>query len=90
MFQRLPSALQCIQRDLAQVLDPAHITSACREAGYRFRQRLLDPVTTIQLFVLQVLRGNLAIARLREFTDRAFSEGAYCKARMRLPLPVLQ
>lgn len=90
MFQRLQSALQCIQRDLAQVLDPAHITSACREAGYRFRQRLLDPVTTIQLFVLQVLRGNVAIARLREFTDRSFSEGAYCKARLRLPLPVLQ
>jgi Transposase DDE domain len=90
MFQRLQSALQAIQRDLAQVLTPAHITSACQEVGYRFRQRLLDPITTIQLFVLQVLRGNFAIARLREFTDRAFSEAAYCKARMRLPLQVLQ
>jgi hypothetical protein len=90
MFQRLQSALQSLQRDLAQVLTPAHITTACREAGYRFRQRLLDPVTTIQLFVLQILRGNFAIARLREFTDLAFSEAAYCKARMRLPLQVLQ
>lgn len=90
MFQRLHSALQSIQRDLAQVLDSTHITSACQEVGYRFRQRLLDPVTTIQLFVLQVLRGNFAIARLREFTARAFSAAAYCKARMRLPLQVLQ
>ena len=90
MFQRLQSALQHIQRDLAQVLDPTHITGACQEVGYRFRQRLLDPVTTIQLFVLQVLRGNFACARLREFTDRAFSEAAYCKARRRLPLQVLQ
>ena len=90
MFPRLHSALQGIQRDLAQVLDPAAITTACREAGYRFRSRLLDPVTTIHLFVLQILNGNFAIARLREFTDRVFSEAAYCKARIRLPLPVLQ
>jgi len=90
MFQRLQSALQHIQRDLTQVLDSSHIRGACQEVGYRFRQRLLDPVTTIQLFVLQVLRGNVAIACLREFTDRVFSEGAYCKAWRRLPLPVLQ
>jgi len=90
MFQRLHSALQRIHRELAEVLDAASITDACQQAGYRFRRRLLDPVATIQLFVLQLLKGNFAIARLREFTDRTFSEAAYCKARTRLPLPVLQ
>lgn len=90
MFQRLRTALQHIQTALVQVLDAASITSACQAAGYHFRQRLLDPVTTIQLFVLQVLKGNVAIARLREFTARTFSEAAYCKARIRLPLQVLQ
>ncbi len=90
MFPRLHSALQHIQRELAQVLDPAAITAACQQAGFRFRRRLLDPITTIHLFVLQILNGNLAIARLREFTDRIFSEAAYCKARIRLPLQVLQ
>ena len=88
MFQRLHSALQRIQQELAQVLNPTSITDACQEAGYRFRRRLLDPVTTIHLFVLQVLKGNFASARLREFTDRTFSEAAYCKARSRLPLQV--
>src|ERR1700733_14322580 len=90
MFQRLHFALQRLQRELAEVLDPAAITGACQEAGYRFRRRLLGPVATIHLFVLQILKGNFAIARLREFTDRTFSEAAYCKARSRLPLGVLQ
>lgn len=90
MFPRLHTALQRIQRDLAQVLDPAHITAACQEAGYRFRRRVLDPVTTIHLFVLQILQGNFAIARLKEFSTQVFTEAAYCKARLRLPLAVLQ
>jgi hypothetical protein len=90
MFLSLQSALQRIQHDLAQVLDPDLITRICRTVGYRFRCRLFDPITTIHLFVLQILRGNVAIARLKDFTDQVFTEAAYCKARMRLPLEVLQ
>jgi hypothetical protein len=90
VFQRVRTALEQIQTDLAKVLDPAQITAACRGAGHRFRVRVLDPITTIHLFVLQVLKGNCAIARLRDFTDSSFSAAAYCKARARLPLAVLQ
>ena len=90
MFQRLHTALQQIQQELAQVLDAAQITAACQEAGYRFRSRLLDPVTTLHLFVLQILKGNFAIARLKDFSTKVFTEAAYCKARGRLPLRVLQ
>jgi hypothetical protein len=90
MLQRVRVALQRIQKDLAQVLDAAQITAVCREAGYHFRQRVLDPVTTIHLFVLQILHGNFAVARLQDFADEDFTEAAYCKARGRLPLQVLQ
>lgn len=90
MFQHVDAALRRIQREVAQVLDADHISAVCREVGYRFRQRVLDPVTTIHLFVIQILNGNFAIARLKDFTDRVFSEAAYCKARCRLPLKVLQ
>ena len=82
-------ALRRIQQDLAQILDAPQITRVCREVGYRFRKRLLDPITTIQLFVVQILNGNFAVARLQDFTDEEFSEAAYCKARGRLPLGVL-
>jgi hypothetical protein len=90
MFQHVQGALRHIQRDLAQVLDPAHIAAVCKEVGYKFRQRLLDPITTIHLFVIQILNRNFAVARLKDFTDKVFSEAAYCKARARLPLKVLQ
>jgi hypothetical protein len=90
MFDPVRDALRRIQKDLAQVLDAWHITAVCREVGYRFRQRLLDPIATIHLFVVQVLHGNFAVARLQDFTDEPFSEAAYCKARRRLPLAVLQ
>jgi hypothetical protein len=83
-------ALRRIQQDLARVLDAPQITRVCREAGYRFRRRLLDPITTIHLFVMQILHGNFAAARLQDFADEPFSEAAYCKARGRLPLAVLQ
>ena len=90
MFAHVYAALRHIQKDLAQLLEPAQINAVCKETGYRFRQRLLDPVTTIHLFLIQILHGNFAIARLKDFTDLVFSEAAYCKARVRLPLKVLQ
>ena len=90
MFPRLRAALRRIQTDLEQLLEPTQIVAVCREAGYHWRKRLLDPITTIRLFVLQILNGNLAVARLPEFTRKVFSEAAYCKARGRLPLRVLQ
>jgi hypothetical protein len=90
MFDPVRDALRRIQQDLAEVLDAGQITAVCREVGYRFRQRLLDPIATIHLFVVQVLHGNFAVARLQDFTDEPFSEAAYCKARGRLPLAVLQ
>jgi len=90
MVNRIPAALRHIQEDLSAVLDPEEIAAVCREVGYRFRKRVLDPVTTIHLFVTQILNGNFAVARLKEFTDKEYSEAAYCNARGRLPLQVLQ
>lgn len=89
MFANLQSALRRIRNDLALLLEPESIENACRELGHTFRERVLDPVTTVHLFLLQILHGNCAIARLRDFTSKVFSEAAYCKARIRLPLGVL-
>jgi Transposase DDE domain len=90
MFANVDAALRRVHAELARVLGAEQINHVCREVNHRFRRRLLDPVTTIHLFVLQILHGNCAIARLKDFTDKAFSEAAYCKARMRLPLAVLR
>jgi Transposase DDE domain len=90
MLFHLNAALRRIQEDLAKVLQPEQIATACRDVGHKYRERVLDPITTIHLFVTQILHGNFAVARLREFADEAFSEAAYCKARGRLPLALLQ
>ena len=66
------------------------IRDACLRVGYSWRNRKLDPVATISLFLLQILHGNTACQHVVQFGRRAFSATAYCKARKRLPLAVLQ
>jgi hypothetical protein len=88
-------ALERIKHDLDPHLPPAAIESACAAAGHRWRARKLGPVATVHLFVLQVLHGNTAIRHLRHLAAAAgasssFSAAAYCGARARLPVAVLQ
>lgn len=90
MPPRIVPILARLRQDLAQILHPDSIRSACHEAGYRWRNRELDPVTTVLLFLLQVLHGNTACQHVVHFGRWAFTASAYCKARRRLPLRVLQ
>ena len=63
------------------------LLAACEEAGYSaWRDRVLTPVTTIQLFLLQILHGNTACSHLPHLAGLRFSASAYCQARARLPL----
>lgn len=79
-----------IKDELSRYLPEEVIESACRDAGHRWRERKLGPVLTIQLFVLQILNGNTAIRHLRHLAKLPIKAASYCKARMRLPLAVLQ
>jgi hypothetical protein len=83
-------ALRQIKDDLATHLSPTFIESVCREVGYHWRDRVLNPVTTIHLFILQILQFNTACAHLRHLTNKSFSASAYCQARSRLPLAVIK
>ncbi len=63
------------------------IIAACAEAGSTsWRARVLTPVTTIQLFLLQILHGNPACSHVPHLSGLRFSAAAYCQARARLPL----
>ena len=84
------AALQRVKQELDQYLPAPVIERACVAAGHRWRRRKFDPVFTIQLFVLQVLHFNTAITHLRHLAQMPINAAAYCKARMRLPLAVLQ
>ena len=90
MPTRILPILDRLRQDLAQILSPESIRAACQQAGYRWRNRELDPVATVMLFLLQILHGNTACEHVVHFGQWAFSASAYCKARRRLPLRVLQ
>jgi hypothetical protein len=64
------------------------VEAVCRELGHAWRDRELDPATTIGLFVQQVLHGNCPCSEVRHLAAAPFTPGAYCQARSRLPLAV--
>lgn len=90
MTFRISSVLRQIRDDLAAVLSPRTIRDVCSQIEHRWRNRILDPVTTIHLFVLQILHGNTACTHLARLTGQSFSASAYCQARTRLPLALLE
>jgi len=82
--------LRRIKRDLRPFLSEDSILAACRQIGHTWRNRQFGPVRTLHLFILQVLCFNTAMTHLRHLAKEAVHAPAYCKARMRLPLAVLQ
>jgi Transposase DDE domain len=90
MHPSIIPVLARLRQDINAILKPEAIREACRQAGYSWRDRKLDPVATISLFLLQILHGNTACQHVVQFGRWAFSATAFCKARKRLPLGVLQ
>jgi hypothetical protein len=83
-------ALRQVKEEVANLLSPSVIRQVCEESGYRWRRRTLDPVTTIHLFLLQILHRNAACTHLPHLAGKRFTAAAYCQARMRLPVEVLK
>jgi hypothetical protein len=79
-----------IKDDPAALIDPDVVEQACRDARHRWRDRMLDPVRTLEVFAAQVAHGNTAIAHAIRLVGGEFSESAYCQARARLPLTVMR
>ena len=52
MASTITDVVQQFKSDWTRLLEPAAIRLACRAVGYRWRERLLDPVVTLQLFLV--------------------------------------
>ena len=78
------------KRNWTEELNDQNIAAACSQCGMQWIRSLLNPVTTIQLFLLQVLHGNTACSELPHLSRMTFTAAAYCKARMRIKLEVFQ
>lgn len=83
-------ALRQVREDLAGLLERECVERICREVGHTWRDRRLDPWTTLHLFILQITHQNTAMIHLPHLSGERFSPAAYCKARQRLPLEAVR
>lgn len=90
MALSIPQIVRQFKADVANVLSAETIHAICKDLGYRWRDRLLNPVSTVHVFMMQILHGNTACTALPRLAGVAFSAAAYCDARMRLPLDLFQ
>src|SRR5215467_6182480 len=82
MTATLTQVVKQFQQDWASQLEPEAILAACRGIAYQWRERTRNPVTTIQLFFVQILHGNTACTHLRHLTKLNVTASAYCQARI--------
>ena len=54
-------------------LSDGNIKQACIESGMSWISSLLNPVTTIQIFLLQILFGNTACSHMPHLTGMCFT-----------------
>jgi len=90
MARSILVAVRQIKSELARFLAPDFIRQVCESVGHVWRNRILDPVTTLHLFALQILHGNTACAHVPRLGAVKCTGEAFVQARQRLPLGVLE
>ena len=86
----IATTVRQVKEDLPGSLGP-HVQQSLSDHGhYTWRDRVLSPLATILLFVQQVMHGNTAMSHLRHLSDLTFTAAAYCRARQRLPLTLIE
>jgi hypothetical protein len=90
MALSIPEILRQFKADVATAIAPETVMKICRYLGHRCRERVLDPVTTVHVFLLQILHGNTACTALARLAEVPFTATAYCLARKRLPLALFE
>jgi hypothetical protein len=86
MVPRITAVLTRLKTDWEAQLQPDTIQAVCQEDGFTScRHRVLTPVTTVQLFLLQILHGDTACSYLPHLSGLRFSTSAHCQARSKLP-----
>jgi len=87
MVSTMTTILQRFTGEWAMLLQPEAILTVCHEIGYTaWRDRVLTPVTTVHLFLLQILHSNTACSHSAPSVGLRFTAAAYCQARAKLRL----
>jgi len=83
-------ALSCVRNGTDDLLLPEHINQLALTSNHLFRNTPLTPGNTLRLFVQQIAHGNVACASVRHLANEDFSDSAWCQARARLPIELIQ
>ena len=74
-----------IKEDPSALIDPGVVARACEEHGHRWRERTLDPVSTLRAFAVQIANGNTAISHTIRLVGGGFSESASARPARACP-----
>lgn len=74
----------------SDLLRPERFNQLARRLGHEFRDSVLTPGITLKLFVQQIAHGNIACSAVKHLAGEEFSDSAWCQARSRLPIELIQ
>jgi Transposase DDE domain len=83
-------ALTRVRDQAAQLLVPDRINQLARVKDHTFRNTILTPGNTLCWFVRQIAHGNVACTSVHRLAGEKFSDAAWCQARQRLPMELIQ
>ena len=83
-------ALARVRDDATRLLAVDHINALARANDHTFRNTILTPGNTLCWFVRQIAHGNVACSAVHRLADEKFSDAAWCQARDRLPIELIQ
>ncbi|MGH9776754.1 MAG: IS4 family transposase [Candidatus Acidiferrales bacterium] len=87
---QIAHVLARLKRDpIADLPLAAPLEQMLQDLGHVWRERLLTPLVTLRLFLVQILNCNVSIAALRQLSGIHFAPSSYSEARDRLPLELL-
>jgi hypothetical protein len=70
MALNIPQIVRQFKADVAKALSQETVERICGYLGYVCRQRVLEPTTTLHVFLLQILHGNTALTALSRLAIR--------------------
>ena len=83
-------ALSRVRDGSDHLLLPERINQLARAGGHVFRKTKLTPGNTLRLFAQQIANGNIACSAVHHLAGEAFSDTAWCQARQRLPMELIE
>jgi hypothetical protein len=80
----IPQILRQFKADVSQAIAAEAILKICGYLRYVCRDRVLGPVTTVHVFLLQILHGNTACTALSRLAGIPFTAARNSTERRRL------